>query len=45
MMTDLIIINYFDWSGNKNGLMSWIESVRAQCEKQEVRFRGLYGPS
>ncbi len=41
----MIVINYFDWSGTRDGLMGWVEAVRAECERQGVRLRGLYGPS
>ena len=41
----MLVISYFDWSGTREGLMGWVEAVRAECEKQGVRLLGLYGPS
>lgn len=41
----MIVINYFDWSGTRDGLMRWVEAVRSECEKQKIKFMGLYGPS
>jgi hypothetical protein len=41
----LIVINYFDWSGTRDALTRWVEAVRSECEKNNVGFMGLYGPS
>jgi len=39
------VINYFDWSGTRDALTRWVEAVRSECEKNNVGFMGLYGPS
>ena len=44
-MTDILIINYFDWSGTRERLSAWVEAIRDQCEEHNVKFIGLYGPS
>lgn len=41
----LIVVYYFDWAGSRNGLVGWVEAVRAECERQGVGFMGLFGPS
>ena len=41
----MIVINYFDWSGTRDGLMKWVEAVRSECENSGIKFMGLYGPS
>ncbi|MCW4049739.1 MAG: hypothetical protein NWE89_08380 [Candidatus Bathyarchaeota archaeon] len=41
----MLVINYFDWSGTRDGLTRWVEAVRSECEKAGVKFMGLYGPS
>ena len=41
----MIVINYFDWSGTRDGLIKWVESVRSECESNDIKFMGLYGPS
>jgi hypothetical protein len=41
----MIVINYFDWSGTREGLTRWVELLRSESEKHKVIFLGLYGPS
>jgi len=41
----MIVINYFDWSGTRDDLIKWVESVRSECEQANINFLGLYGPS
>lgn len=41
----MIIITYFDWSGTREALVRWIETVRSESGTQNVKFMGLYGPS
>jgi hypothetical protein len=42
---DVIVIYYFDWAGTRDGLIRWVEAVRAEAEQQNADFLGLYGPS
>jgi hypothetical protein len=41
----MIVINYFDWSGTRDGLTRWMEQVQTECEKHNVELMGLFGPS
>ena len=41
----MIVINYFDWSGTRDGLMRWAEAVQGECERHNIEFLGLSGPS
>lgn len=40
----LIVIYYFDWAGTRDSLISWVEEVRAEAERQSIEFLGLFGP-
>ena len=39
----MLVINYFDWSGTRDSLTSWVEAVRSECEKHGVKLLGRRG--
>ena len=40
----MIVINFFDWSGTRSSLTSYVEAVSGECEKHGIRMLGLFGP-
>lgn len=40
----MIILIYFDWTSTKKGLEIWNQQVIEACEKNGLKFNGLFVP-
>jgi len=41
----VLLLKYFDWSGGREELMDWMKEWQNRCEKHNVKYWGLYGPT